>query len=294
MMGNTIEFYAAKHNLDPAAQPDCLIGEDVISTVGDPTPGFRNMGDPMQDGDPSHVSQKLHRRRGQRRRAHQQRHRQPRLLPGRERWVRTPAAPRTSTTGSCCRGKDCTVVVPALGLDKAAQVFYDGFTSLPEYANFCDARNATAAAAGGSKTGRRTRRPRPWAWPGTPSASTTAASRAPRPRRRASARRTPPCRSQSPHPYGNNGDCTWTYDNGSAGFKFHFTLMDMEKDFDYVYVKDAAGQRAEHLHRHGGRRVRLGLRPDLDRLGPDGQRPGRDRTGLHHRLGDPLLTSRPA
>ena len=46
---------------------------------------------------------------------------------------------------------------------------------------------------------------------------------------------------ESPHPYGNNGDCTWTYDNGSAGFKFHFTLMDMEQDFDYVYVKDAAG-----------------------------------------------------
>ena len=38
MMGNTIEFYAAKNNLDPAAKPDCLIGEDVISTAGDPTP----------------------------------------------------------------------------------------------------------------------------------------------------------------------------------------------------------------------------------------------------------------
>ena len=46
---------------------------------------------------------------------------------------------------------------------------------------------------------------------------------------------------ESPHPYGNNGDCTWTYDNGSAGFKFHFTLMDMELDYDYVYVKDANG-----------------------------------------------------
>ena len=59
----------------------------------------------------------------------------------------------------------------------------------------------------------------------------------------------PPCTSEpnaqlpfaSPHPYGNNGDCTWTYDNGSAGFGFHFSLLDTEKDYDYVYVKDAAG-----------------------------------------------------
>ena len=41
---------------------------------------------------------------------------------------------------------------------------------------------------------------------------------------------------QSPHPYGNNGDCTWTYSNGTAGFRFHFSLMDMEQDYDYVYV----------------------------------------------------------
>ena len=48
----------------------------------------------------------------------------------------------------------------------------------------------------------------------------------------------PPCEGsdnaslpiESPHPYGNNGDCTWTYDNGSAGFQFHFTLMDASED----------------------------------------------------------------
>jgi hypothetical protein len=45
----------------------------------------------------------------------------------------------------------------------------------------------------------------------------------------------------TPHPYGNNGDCTWTYANGSAGFKFHFSLLSTEADYDYVYVKDAAG-----------------------------------------------------
>jgi bacillolysin len=46
---------------------------------------------------------------------------------------------------------------------------------------------------------------------------------------------------ESPHPYGNNGDCTWTYDNGSPGFAFHFSLLDTEKDFDYVIVTDANG-----------------------------------------------------
>ncbi len=30
MMGNTSEFYAERNNLDPAAEPDWRIGEDVI------------------------------------------------------------------------------------------------------------------------------------------------------------------------------------------------------------------------------------------------------------------------
>jgi hypothetical protein len=46
---------------------------------------------------------------------------------------------------------------------------------------------------------------------------------------------------ESPHPYRNGSDCTWTYDNGSAGFAFHFSLLDTEKGLDYVYVLDANG-----------------------------------------------------
>ena len=240
MMGNTIEFYAAQRNLDPAAQPDFLIGEDVISTPGDPTPGFRNMGDPMQDGDPSHVSQKytgtadnggVHTNSG----------------------IANHAYYLTANGGhnaSCdanqyhavlLKSTDCKIEVPALGLDDTAQVFYDGFSSLPEYANFCDARNATVAAAGGSATRKPTAASKSvrLAWdavgvhngckPGTP----------PPPPCTGSSNATLPI--ESPHPYGNMGDCTWTYNNGAAGFKFHFTLMDMEQDYDYVYVKDAAG-----------------------------------------------------
>ena len=44
MMGNTIEFYAAKHNLDPAAAPDFLIGEDVINSAREPHPGLPQHG----------------------------------------------------------------------------------------------------------------------------------------------------------------------------------------------------------------------------------------------------------
>jgi hypothetical protein len=44
-----------------------------------------------------------------------------------------------------------------------------------------------------------------------------------------------------PRPYGNNADCSWVYDNGSPGLAFHFSLLDTEKDFDYVHVEDADG-----------------------------------------------------
>ncbi len=240
MMGNTIEFYAAKHNLDPAAQPDFLIGEDVINTPGDPTPGFRNMGDPMQDGDPSHISQKytgtadnggVHTNSG---------------IANHAYYLAVNGGSNASCTankyhGVLLTGDDCKIAVPALGLDTAAQVYYAGFSSLPEYANFCDARRATEAAAGGSTTGKQnpTSKAVGLAWdavgvhngckPGTP----------PPPPCVGNANATLPI--ESPHPYGNNGDCTWTYNNGSAGFKFHFASLDMEKDYDYVYVKDANG-----------------------------------------------------
>ena len=112
-------------------------------------------------------------------------------------------------------------------------MFYQGFTSLTEYANFCDARSATMAVAGKSRKAINSA----WAAVGVKSGCAPAL---PPP---------PPCTSdpnaqipfESPHPYGNNGDCTWTYDNGSAGFAFHFSLLETEAGYDYVYVKDANG-----------------------------------------------------
>jgi Zn-dependent metalloprotease len=230
MMGNTAEFFAAAGGRDPAASPDWLIAEDVYKAP-DAAPGFRNMADPREDDDPDHYSEKLvgeadngfvHSNSG---------------IPNHAYYLAVNGGKNAGcdTVGSNghTHTADCDVTVPAVGLATARTVFYNGFTSLPEYANFCDARNATVAVAGanaaaisaawaavGVKTG---------CTPGTPPP--------------------PPCVSdpdaeipfESPHPYGNNGDCTWVYNNGTAGFAFHFSLLDTEKDFDYVIVYDGAG-----------------------------------------------------
>jgi bacillolysin len=129
--------------------------------------------------------------------------------------------------------EDCDVVVPVLGLDTAAQIYYRGISSLPEYANFCDARKATMATSRGESAAVGAA----WDAVGVHDGCTPGS---PPP---------PPCVGddsatvpfESPHPYGNLGDCTWTYDNGTAGFSFHFSLLDTEAGYDYVYVKDADG-----------------------------------------------------
>ncbi len=230
MMGNTDEFYAAAHNLDPAASPDWLIGEDVI-LVPDTAPGFRNMGDPQEDGDPDHYSEfvqtsadngGVHTNSG---------------IPNHAYYLAVNGGHNAGCDNVGSDGHqhtaDCDVNVSAVGLATAAQVFYAGFTSLPEFANMCDARNATVAVARGAARSISDA----WAAVGIHSGCTPAT---PPP---------PPCESdpnatipfESPHPYGNNGDCTWTYDNGTAGFKFHFSLLDTEKNFDYVIVYDGNG-----------------------------------------------------
>ncbi|MGA8851267.1 MAG: M4 family metallopeptidase, partial [Aeromicrobium sp.] len=138
MMANTIEFYADNNGLDPSVEPDWFIGEDVINTPGDLTPGFRNMADPMQDGDPSHLSQAytgeadnggVHTNSG---------------IPNHAYYLTVEGGRNASCeaneyhdvllTGKAL--KDCDTVVNGLGVDKAAQVYYAGFTSLPEYANY--------------------------------------------------------------------------------------------------------------------------------------------------------------
>ena len=233
MMGNTTEFYADRAGRDPAAAPDWLIGEDVIPAgpYGGSEAGFRDMGDPRADGDPDHYSERytgtsdnggVHTNSG---------------IPNHAYYLAvnggTNAGCDAVGSGGHVHAVDCDVRVPALGLDRTQKIFYRAFTSLTEYANMCDARSATLAVAGNSRKAIN----RAWAAVGVHKGCEPAV---PPP---------PPCVGddtaqipfESPHPYGNNGDCTWTYDNGSAGFSFHFSLLETEAGYDYVYVKDADG-----------------------------------------------------
>ncbi|MEV0797291.1 M4 family metallopeptidase [Kribbella sp. NPDC050281] len=230
MMGNTIEFYAAEHGLDPAGSPDWLIAEDVY-LAPDVAPGFRNMSDPREDDDPDHYSELLvgdtdngfvHSNSG---------------ISNHAYYLAVNGGKNAGCDAVGSNGHqhtaDCDVTVPAIGLNAARTVFYNGFTSLPEFANFCDARNATMAVAGANATAINAA----WAAVGVHGGCTPGT---PPP---------PPCVSDpdaavpfgTPHPYGNNGDCMWVYDNGSGGFAFHFSLLDTEKDFDFVTVSDASG-----------------------------------------------------
>ncbi|MGI8900571.1 MAG: M4 family metallopeptidase, partial [Nocardioides sp.] len=229
MMGNTIEFYADENKLDPAATPDFRIGEDVINSANPATAGFRNMGEPGEFNDPDHVVDKytgeldsggVHSNSGIANHAYYLS-----VYGGQNAGCTAPVVTHT---------EDCEVDVPALGLDRTAQIYYAGFTSLSEYANFCDARNGTIAVADDAE-----KAPVGLAWDAVGVHDGCAPGTPPPPPCVGNADATLPI--ESPHPYGNNGDCTWVYDNGSAGFKFHFTLLDVEEDYDYVYVKDGNG-----------------------------------------------------
>jgi bacillolysin len=226
MMGNTVEFYAGDNGLDPAASPDWLIAEDIYLAADDAL-GFRNMSDPREDADPDHYSELVlseadnggvHTNSG---------------IPNHAYYLAVNGGTNAGCDATGSDGHthtaDCDVTVAALGLATARSAFYQGFTSLPEYANMCDARNATTAVNPGTSDA--------WAAVGVHAGCTPGVAPP------------PPCVGddtasvpfETPHPYGNNGDCTWTYDNGTAGFAFHFSVLDTEKDFDYVEVLDGDG-----------------------------------------------------
>ena len=229
IIGSSIEFYAAAHGLDPAASPDFLIGED-ISLFADTEPGIRNMTDPREDADPDHYSEFIvtpldnggvHSNSG---------------IPNHAYYLlvnggRNAGCDNVGSDGHT-HTLDCDVVVDGIGVDAAEQIFYLGFTSLQEFSNMCDARNATVAAGQG-----RYHKNVVDAWDAV--GIHEGCTPAPPP---------PPCGDsaaaipfESDHPYGNNQDCTWTYDNGSSGFALHFSVLDVEQDFDFVTVTDGNG-----------------------------------------------------
>jgi bacillolysin len=225
VIGTSMEFYAARRGSAPGT-PDWRIGEDVVLDRN----GFRNMADPREYGDPDHYSERftgpeddggVHINSG---------------IPNHAFYLAVTGGRNASCGGSPSgheHAEDCDVTVPAVGLDAARDVFYTAMTALPEYANFCDARNATVAVAGPQR--------------GAISAAWAAVGvhgdcdpTPPPP---------PPCAGddsatvpfESPHPYGNNEDCTWTYDNGSPGFAFRFSRLETEEQWDLVRIRDGDG-----------------------------------------------------
>ncbi len=137
IIGTSVEFYAADHGLDPAGSPDWSIAED-IDLRNDAVPGFRNMADPAEDGDPDHYSERQ-------------------MGGGDNGGVHTNSSitnhafyllAHGGANAGEARGHSHTgPVVDGVGLTTAEQIFYLGFTSLPLTANMCRARLATQAAA---------------------------------------------------------------------------------------------------------------------------------------------------
>lgn len=229
IMGNTIEFFADAGGLDPAASPDFFIGEDVYLPA-DTQPGFRNMTDPREDADPDHYAERqiggadlggVHSNSG---------------IANHAYWLLVNGGRNAGCDAVGSDGHqhalDCTVVVDGVGLNAAREIFFVGFTSLPENALFCDARNATIAATTGQF---RDSVEDAWTAVGVYDGC-------------AGAPPILPCDVpdatipfESLHPYENNRDCTWTYDNGTGSFALHFSLLDVEKNFDYVRILDANG-----------------------------------------------------
>jgi len=237
IIGNTTEFYAAANALDPAGTPDWLVAEEIDLRT-DAAPGFRNMADPQEDSDPDHYSE---------------------LFTGTEDagGVHTNSAIPNHAYYLLVNGgnnagcdnvgssghthtADCDVNVTAIGLASAAQIFYAGFTSLPENATIANARFATVAAAeaaygAGSQQAVSTNA----AWQAVGVGSAPPA---------------PDCTVvvetlpfESAHPYANNFTCTWVWDNGTPNFRFHFNILHTESGFDYVDILDADGNVLESI-----------------------------------------------
>jgi bacillolysin len=229
IIGNTTEFYAAANSLDPAGAPDWLVAEDIDLRT-DTAPGFRNMSDPREDSDPDHYSELftgtedsggVHTNSGISNHAYYL------LVNGGQ----NAGCDNVGSDGHT-HTADCDVTVTALGVANAAQIFYLGFTSLPENATFANARFATVAAAEalyGAGTSQVVSTNAAWQAVGVGSA-------APAPDCTVIVETLP---FESDHPYANNFTCTWVWDNGTPNFRFHFDLLQLETGFDYVDILDA-------------------------------------------------------
>ena len=237
IIGNTTEFYAAANGLDPAGAPDWLVAEEVDLRT-DAAPGFRNMSDPQEDSDPDHYSELFtgtDDSGGVHTNSAISNHAYYLLVNGGKN-----AGCDNVGSGGHTHTADCDVTVTAIGLADAAQIFYAGFTSLPENATIANARFATVAAAEavyGAGSHQLASTNAAWQAVGVGSAP-------PAPNCTVVVTTLP---FESAHPYANNFTCTWVWDNGTPNFRFHFDLLETEAGFDYVDILDANGNVLESL-----------------------------------------------
>ncbi|MDQ3821796.1 MAG: M4 family metallopeptidase [Actinomycetota bacterium] len=146
VLGNSAEFWAASAGRDPAVTPDWLVGEDIdVRSPADVFKGFRNMGDPREDDDPDHYSERytgtddnggVHSNSA---------------IPNHAYYLLVNGGKNAGCDAVGSNGHshtaDCGVTVTAIGLAQAEQIFFRGFTGLPANATMCQARKATEAQA---------------------------------------------------------------------------------------------------------------------------------------------------
>ncbi len=150
IIGANVEYYAEANGLEPGVtmSPDWLVGED-FDLRGSVNPGFRNMGDPEEDGDPDHYIDRyvgsddnggVHTNSGIGNHAYYL------LVNG--GLNASCASPSDHDSDHCTDGdQDDNLNVTAISLADAEQIFFQGFTGLAENASMCDARAGTEAAA---------------------------------------------------------------------------------------------------------------------------------------------------
>jgi len=137
IMGSSMEFWAESNGYEPATtlEPDWWIGED-FDLRGDTVPGFRNMADPGEDGDPSHYDERytgtddnggVHTNSGIS-----------------NHWFYLLVNGGQNSDPTYASGTN----VAGIGLANAEPIAFMGFTALPADATFCDARAGTIAVAG--------------------------------------------------------------------------------------------------------------------------------------------------
>jgi Zn-dependent metalloprotease len=145
MIGSSAEFFAN----EPTVPADWGIAEDIYLPA-DTVPGFRNMGDPEEDGDPDHYLERytgpddnggVHTNSG---------------IANHAYWLlvnggmnASCAAPGTHNAAHCTDAdtQDNGLVVTAIGLADAERITFLAYTGLTANASMCDARAAMEAAA---------------------------------------------------------------------------------------------------------------------------------------------------